>query len=265
MVLLTRFISVSPESGHVAGGHVTREKMAATALQLTSLIAHVRAGTVPIAARRVAVSSAAATTTARASSSITMAAADGGSPRYIDIGANLLDDMFQGEYRGKKAHPPDLDDVLERAAAAGVERIIVTAGSLEESKAALELVRSRRTGCPVALYTTVGVHPTRCLEFLPEAARLELEGLMAAAADGGGGDDTAAALAAAEAAILERSDVVLARETHVQALRDVLRGAAADGLVVAVGECGLDYDRLHFCPAGVQRAGFEVSSAECAI
>ena len=37
----------------------------------------------------------------------------------IDIGANLLDSMFQGEYRGKQAHPPDLQAVLERAAAHG--------------------------------------------------------------------------------------------------------------------------------------------------
>ena len=40
----------------------------------------------------------------------------------IDIGANLLDSMFQGEYRGKQAHPPDLQAVLERAAASGASR-----------------------------------------------------------------------------------------------------------------------------------------------
>ena len=42
------------------------------------------------------------------------------------IGANLLDSMFAGVYRGKTAHPPDVGDVLARAADAGVERIIVT-------------------------------------------------------------------------------------------------------------------------------------------
>ena len=72
--------------------------------------------------------------------------------RFIDIGANLLDTMFVGEYRGKKVHPPDVNSILARAADAGVERIIVTAGSLEESKAALDFVRTHRAaGSPVKL------------------------------------------------------------------------------------------------------------------
>lgn len=189
--------------------------------------------------------------------------------RYIDIGANMLDDMFQGNYRGKQVHPPDFDAVLGRACAAGVERVIVTAGSLEESVAALNLVRSRRSG-PVQLYTTVGVHPTRCLEFLPVGARTEMErGMTAVAeaqsADGGasgaqgigGANEAEAALLALEGDVLRRSDVAEACDAHLGKLRDVLRAGVAEGLVVAVGECGLDYDRLHFCPAGVQRLGFE--------
>jgi TatD DNase family protein len=35
--------------------------------------------------------------------------------RAIDIGANLTDPMFQGEYNGKKEHEADLSLVLERA------------------------------------------------------------------------------------------------------------------------------------------------------
>ena len=80
--------------------------------------------------------------------------------RYIDIGANLLDPMFAGEYHGKQAHEPDLDRVLERAWAAGVDRMIVTAGTLGEARAALELCRR-----DPRLFCTVGVHPTRCGEF----------------------------------------------------------------------------------------------------
>ena len=57
-------------------------------------------------------------------------------PRF----ASQLDDMYKGEYRGKPRHPADLPGVLERGWAAGVKRIIITAGNLQEAKAALELV-----------------------------------------------------------------------------------------------------------------------------
>ena len=39
--------------------------------------------------------------------------------RLIDIGANLLDTMYQGEYNDKHYHAPDLEDVLERSWRAG--------------------------------------------------------------------------------------------------------------------------------------------------
>ncbi|XP_024379792.1 uncharacterized protein [Physcomitrium patens] len=56
-----------------------------------------------------------------------------------DIGANLTDGMFSGSYHGKKCPPPDLVHVLQRAWDAGLIRIIVTGGSLKESKEALSL------------------------------------------------------------------------------------------------------------------------------
>ena len=61
---------------------------------------------------------------------------------FIDIGANLLDDMFQGIYRGKSLHARDLKAVLTRASKAGCSTIFVTAGTIEESKKALELCQS---------------------------------------------------------------------------------------------------------------------------
>ena len=63
-----------------------------------------------------------------------------------DVGANLTDDMYCGVYGGenKRYHDPDLPAVLERAWAAGVQRIIVTGGSLEGSRAALALARTDR-------------------------------------------------------------------------------------------------------------------------
>jgi hypothetical protein len=51
-----------------------------------------------------------------------------GASRFCDIGVNLLDPMFRGVYGhgGSVSHPPDVDAVLARAAAAGVEQLIVT-------------------------------------------------------------------------------------------------------------------------------------------
>ena len=50
--------------------------------------------------------------------------------------------------------------MLDRAEAAGVERLVVTGGSLAESRAAVELARGR----PGLLACTVGCHPTRATE-----------------------------------------------------------------------------------------------------
>lgn len=42
--------------------------------------------------------------------------------------------MYEGEYHGKKKHCKDLSSVLDRAFENGMERMIVTGGSLEESR-----------------------------------------------------------------------------------------------------------------------------------
>jgi len=141
-------------------------------------------------------------------------------PPLVDIGANMLDPMFQGEYREKSRHPADLPAVLSRALEAGVSKIMVTAGSLKESLDASALCRR---GCDAEgsawprLFCTVGVHPTRCNEF---------------------------------------DEATAGPEAHVKDLLVAARGAP--GICVAVGECGLDYDRLEFCPRDVQLKYFEL-------
>ena len=68
-------------------------------------------------------------------------ASSSSSSRLIDIGCNLTDPMFRGVYRGKRYHADDLGAVLRRAGGAGVEKVVVTAGSLEDAKAAIAMVR----------------------------------------------------------------------------------------------------------------------------
>jgi Tat protein secretion system quality control protein TatD with DNase activity len=62
----------------------------------------------------------------------------------VDIGANLTDGMFRGEYHGKKYHREDLARVLTRARDAGVETVLVTAGTLEEAEEAVRLAETKR-------------------------------------------------------------------------------------------------------------------------
>ena len=62
----------------------------------------------------------------------------------IDVGANLLNEQFRN----------DLSEVLERAWAAGLSHIVVTATTLEDAQRALDLcARHQRLSC------TAGVHP----------------------------------------------------------------------------------------------------------
>ncbi|KAH9039944.1 hypothetical protein EDB84DRAFT_1587653 [Lactarius hengduanensis] len=129
-----------------------------------------------------------------------------GKPRFI---VNLTDPVFRGRYRGRQKHDDDLSHVLERSRRAGVMSMIVTGGSLSESKLALRFAKEHN------LYATVGCHPTRSKEFENDPSG------------------------------------------YLQAL-DELVGAhlSGPGRVVAIGECGLDYDRTHFTPAAIQQKHF---------
>jgi TatD DNase family protein len=54
----------------------------------------------------------------------------------------LTDSMYKGLYNGSKKHELDLPFVLKRAWEAGLKHIVITGGSLEESRDALELAKS---------------------------------------------------------------------------------------------------------------------------
>eukprot|EP00170_Pyropia_yezoensis_P003293 contig_13717_g3300 len=100
---------------------------------------------------------------------------------FIDIAANLTDAVFDGIYNGTSRHPPDRASVLGRATDAGVVRTIVTAGDVPGSTAAAALAATATTATH-ALYSTVGVHPTRAGSVRPLGA----DGAAAAATEGKG-------------------------------------------------------------------------------
>jgi len=102
------------------------------------------------------------------------------SPTLFDIGINLTHESYDA----------DRAAVMERAAAAGVTRMLVTGASLASSRDAVALAHSH----PDTLRCTTGVHPHHASE-LDDGQQQELAGL------------------------------------------------ARNSVVVAVGECGLDYFR----------------------
>lgn len=131
--------------------------------------------------------------------------------KLIDIGANLTDPVFRGIYNSSQKHVDDFEEVLNRAQERGIEKMIITGGTLEESVKALEIAKNRPN-----LFSTVGCHPTRCNEFL---------------------------------------DYKDGAQAYLNQLRDLALNNSSK--VVAIGETGLDYDRLHFCPKETQKIYFE--------
>lgn len=119
--------------------------------------------------------------------------------------------MFRGVYGGTTKHPDDFNQILTRSWDTGLQKIIITVGTLAEIEEAVTLTKT----CPDKLYTTLGVHPTRCGEF----------------------------------------DSADNPEAHFQRLCESLDQHREH--IVALGELGLDYDRLHFCDKDTQRKYFE--------
>ena len=134
---------------------------------------------------------------------------------FIDIAANLTDEMFDGVYHGKPRHLSDRREVFLRALSAGCTQMVVLAGSLSDAEKCAEICRELDPDGR-ALYTTIGVHPTRC--------------------------DTIASLSAEDLEQRFTSFIHATGETRV----------------VAIGELGLDYDRLQFCDKAVQTRFFEL-------
>jgi TatD DNase family protein len=96
-------------------------------------------------------------------------------PELVDIGVNLAHDSFDA----------DRAAVMQRAALAGVVQMVITGSSVEATRKAIELARSR----PGVLFATAGVHPHHAadltVEALPELEALARDPAVVAAGECG--------------------------------------------------------------------------------
>ncbi|CRH03027.1 TatD-like deoxyribonuclease, putative [Plasmodium relictum] len=203
---------------------------------------------------------------------------------FIDIGANLTDKMFDGIYN-KKKHENDLKYVLNRAKNNNVEKIIITCTCLEDIDKSLKICETYDPECKF-LFLTAGVHPTNCYEFTGKKHIEEIEVLAKKEYE------DFVKYYKNEKNILEENknneDLVKSRENNLnltntkivhekkknsdeQIKEDFkIPGFVYDekdenyleslkkriinnsNRIVSIGEIGLDFDRLFFCPKYIQ-------------
>ena len=136
-------------------------------------------------------------------------------PRYFDIGVNFSDSMFQGYYNGSnnRKHPCDIEDVIRRAHLFNVDKMLITASTIQESRDHFELCEKYAN----QFTSTAGVHPCSVAqEFYQREGETYTERL--------------------------REDV----DDRLSELKSILIKGYELGHVKAFGEIGLDYDRLHY-------------------
>lgn len=119
----------------------------------------------------------------------------------------------------------DRDLVIQRAVENNVQKMLVTASTLQESEKVLTLCKKH----PGLLYGTAGVHPCQSLELSKPLS-----------------DE------------FNNNSQEENESNYLTALKNVIIEGHKLGYIKAFGEIGLDYDRLHFSPADVQRRVFKL-------
>ncbi|CCC13589.1 unnamed protein product [Sordaria macrospora k-hell] len=190
-------------------------------------------------------------------------------PRYVDVNRNQpRRPIFRGHYHGKPRHPDDLADVVQRAIDVGCTKLIVTGSSFKSSRDALKIAKE----FPQHIYTTAGIHPCSSSIFSTshhlhhDESGSESE--SAAPASRLAWHSAAADTASVPIPICSADPDPLAPQPEDPSLIDHVRTpqlisnlsdlitTSRDAGLIAFGEFGLDYDRLHYCSRTVQLHSF---------
>ncbi|KAF6840492.1 TatD family hydrolase [Colletotrichum plurivorum] len=159
-------------------------------------------------------------------------------PRYIDIGINLADPIFRGLHHGKRRHPDDLDAVINRAKQVGCSKLVVTGSDLTSSRDALEIAKNY----PGTVYTTIGIHP--CSSSIFSTSDEVAEGVHT-------DPDPEKPIPEHHEPDPTKTEAIISELRHL-----IQESTASQTGLVAFGEFGLDYDRLHYCSRTIQLHSF---------
>ncbi|CCK68688.1 3'-5'-exodeoxyribonuclease KNAG_0B02460 [Huiozyma naganishii CBS 8797] len=184
--------------------------------------------------------------TSRAMSSVTPGkVVSGTAPHFYDIGLNLTDPMFQGIYHGKQKHASDISNVLFRASECNVKSVLLTGSSFTESKDAMKLAQVwRDNSFALNLYYTVGVHPCCVNEF---ALQHQNQTIDRPSNDEEYNSQLHNSVSSDPATAV----------TNLRKLFDLIQLSMQNSQFRAIGEIGLDYDRLHYSSREMQQIFFE--------
>ncbi|KAF7546122.1 hypothetical protein G7Z17_g8645 [Cylindrodendrum hubeiense] len=158
------------------------------------------------------------------------------------IGINLSDPIFRGRYYGKQRHPDDMAGVIGRALEVGCSKLIVTGSDLGNSRDALQLADEY----PGTVFTTAGIHPCSSAVFSTAGPSHDSE--HTAPCD----PDPEAPVSEEHPPDAEKTEKLIA-----DLITLVSEAQTSDKKsLVAMGEFGLDYDRLHYCSKAIQLHSF---------
>ncbi|KAG6212017.1 hypothetical protein E4U35_000664 [Claviceps purpurea] len=168
-------------------------------------------------------------------------------PRYVDIGINLSDPIFRGCYHGHQKHPDDLAGVVDRARQVGCAKLIITGSDIKSSLDALKLSQEYPGTC----YATAGIHPCSSAIF----------GSPDINSNSSNSEHTTPCEADPHAPMPEShlpdpESSAKAIEQLTSLVSEAQATPSAPHRLVALGEFGLDYDRLNYCNAAIQRHSF---------
>ncbi|KAL5596511.1 hypothetical protein BROUX41_006736 [Berkeleyomyces rouxiae] len=164
-----------------------------------------------------------------------------GKPQFIDIGINLADPIFRGVYHGQQRHSDDLSAVIQRAVDTGCQKLIITGSDFASIRDA-GAISKQYSG---TVFRTAGIHPCSSAIFASGTGKNDGGHTPACGPDPTQEEDVEAVPDS------ERTVTVMAE------LKALIDESSSDKGLVAFGEFGLDYDRLHYCNKAVQLHSFD--------